>query len=55
MAEAVGVPLIEDDAAVRIGSAQALDLAGFAVTAVESAERALEHIKAGMRAVLTVS
>ena len=52
MLEGIRVLLIEDDAAVRIGSEQALQLAGFVVESFESAEGALVHIKPGMPAVV---
>ena len=44
MLDGIKVLLIEDDTAVRIGSVQALQLAGFAVESFESAERAVAHI-----------
>ena len=52
MRDGIRVLLIEDDAAVRIGSEQALQLAGFVVESFESAEGALAHISAGMPAVV---
>ena len=52
MLDGIKVLLIEDDTAVRIGSVQALQLAGFAVESFESAERAVAHIKPGMPAVV---
>jgi two-component system C4-dicarboxylate transport response regulator DctD len=52
MADGISVLLIEDDTAVRIGSVQALQLAGFTVESFESAERAVPHIRAGMPAVV---
>ena len=52
MPEAIKVLLIEDDTAVRIGSVQALQLAGLTVESFETAERALAHIKPGMPAVV---
>ncbi len=52
MLDGIKVLLIEDDTAVRIGSVQALQLAGFAVESFESAERAVAHIKPGMPAVI---
>jgi two-component system, NtrC family, C4-dicarboxylate transport response regulator DctD len=52
MPDAINVLLIEDDTAVRIGSEQALQLAGFPVESFESAERAVGHIKPGMPAVI---
>src|SRR5438876_1828932 len=52
MPEAIKVLLVEDDAAVRIGSEQALQLAGFPVESFESAERAVSCIKPGMRAIV---
>src|ERR1700704_3983571 len=52
MPDGITVLLIEDDTSVRIGSEQALQLAGFPVESFESAERALAHIKPGMPAVI---
>src|SRR4030088_1732555 len=52
MPDGIKVLLIEDDTAVRIGSEQALQLAGFPVESFESAERALVHIKPGMPTVI---
>ena len=52
MLDGIKVLLIEDDNAVRIGSVQALQLAGFAVESFESAERAVTHIKPGMPAII---
>src|SRR3954451_18995271 len=52
MTDAVTVLLVEDDAAVRIGSEQALQLAGFTVESFESAERMLPYIKPGMAALV---
>src|SRR5438046_6087250 len=52
MLDGIKVLLIEDDTAVRIGSVQALQLAGFTVESFESAERAVAHIKPGMPAVV---
>ena len=52
MLDGIKVLLIEDDTAVRIGSVQALQLAGFPVESFESAERAVAHIKPGMPAVV---
>ncbi|MYM24910.1 response regulator [Duganella sp. FT135W] len=46
------VLLIEDDAAVRAGSAQALDLAGFEVEAFASAEPVLARITPGFAGVV---
>ena len=51
-AELIAVLLVEDDAAVRIGSEQALQLAGFPVRSFESAERVVPHIKPGMPAIV---
>ncbi|GGC13169.1 sigma-54-dependent Fis family transcriptional regulator [Pseudoduganella buxea] len=48
----IDVILVEDDAAVREGSVQALDLAGFAVRGFDSAEPALALLHAHCRAVL---
>ena len=44
MPESLHVLYIEDDPAVRRGSRQALELAGVAVTAFETAEQALHHV-----------
>ena len=52
MPDPVKVLLVEDDAAVRIGSEQALKLAGFSVESFESAERAVPHIKPGIPAIV---
>src|SRR5205823_12535371 len=52
MPDAIKVLLVEDDAAVRIGSEQALQLAGFPVESFESAERVVSCIKPGMRAIV---
>ena len=52
MPDAIKVLLVEDDPAVRIGSEQALQLAGFPVESFESAERAFSCIKPGMRAIV---
>jgi two-component system, NtrC family, C4-dicarboxylate transport response regulator DctD len=52
MPDAIKVLLIEDDHAVRIGSEQALELAGFPVESFESAERVVPHIKPGMPAIV---
>jgi two-component system C4-dicarboxylate transport response regulator DctD len=52
MPDPIKVLLVEDDAAVRIGSEQALQLAGFAVESFETAERVLSCIKPGMRAIV---
>ena len=52
MLDGIKVLLIEDDTAVRIGSVQALQLAGFLVESFESAERAIAHIKPGMAAIV---
>jgi two-component system C4-dicarboxylate transport response regulator DctD len=46
------VLLIEDDATVRAGSAQALDLAGFAVEAFDAAEPALAQVGPGFAGVI---
>ncbi|HEU0199982.1 MAG TPA: sigma-54 dependent transcriptional regulator [Burkholderiaceae bacterium] len=46
------VLLVEDDATVRIGATQALQLAGFAVQSFARAEAARDAIKPGMPAVL---
>jgi len=46
------VLLVEDDAIVRIGAAQALELAGFTVQSFARAEPARDAIKPGIRAVL---
>jgi two-component system C4-dicarboxylate transport response regulator DctD len=52
MRDAIKVLLIEDDDAVRIGSEQALRLAGFDVESFASSERALAGIERGMPAVV---
>ena len=52
MPDAIKVLLIEDDPAVRIGSEQALELAGFPVESFESAERVVPNIKPGMPAIV---
>nr|WP_315246014.1 sigma-54 dependent transcriptional regulator [uncultured Albidiferax sp.] len=43
---------VEDDPAVRLGSTQALQLAGYRVRAVSSAEQTIPHIAPGFRGVL---
>ncbi|WP_372657419.1 sigma-54-dependent transcriptional regulator [Hydrogenophaga sp.] len=43
---------VEDDAAVRLGSTQALQLAGFRVRAVGTAEQSIPHIAPGFRGVV---
>ena len=43
---------VEDDPAVRIGSTQALQIAGFEVIAVGSAEKAIGHLVPGFRGIL---
>lgn len=48
----VKVLLVEDDEAVRIGAAQALELAGFAVEAFETAEKVRPQLKPGLPAIL---
>ena len=45
MLDGIKVLLIEDDTAVRIGSVQALELAGFPVESFESAERAVPQLR----------
>ncbi|MDB5998740.1 MAG: sigma-54-dependent Fis family transcriptional regulator [Rhizobacter sp.] len=52
MHESLTVLYVEDDAAVRRGSKQALELAGLAVEAFESAEQVLKHIELGAPVVL---
>jgi two-component system C4-dicarboxylate transport response regulator DctD len=52
MYDAMKVLLIEDDAAVRAGSAQALDLAGFRVEAFHAAEPALAQVTPGFAGVV---
>jgi two-component system C4-dicarboxylate transport response regulator DctD len=52
MSDAIRVLLIEDDDAVRIGSEQALRLAGFDVASFPSSERALPAIARGVPAVV---
>ncbi len=44
--------VVEDDPEVRLGIAQALQIAGLEVIALESAEQALQHLQRGMRAVV---
>ncbi|MGC3987566.1 MAG: sigma-54 dependent transcriptional regulator [Pseudorhodoferax sp.] len=48
----IRVVFVEDDEDVRAGSAQALELAGFAVQGYESVEAARPHVVAGMPAVV---
>src|SRR5882672_64014 len=48
----IRVLLIEDDPAVRVGSAQALQLAGFSVEAFADAEHARQRIAPGLPAVV---
>nr|WP_145545831.1 sigma-54 dependent transcriptional regulator [Variovorax boronicumulans] len=48
----IRVVFVEDDEDVRAGSAQALELAGFAVQSHESVEAARHHVVAGMPAVV---
>jgi len=48
----IRVVLIEDDEDVRIGNAQALELAGFGVDSFETAERAHLHLRSGLPAVV---
>ena len=50
--DAIKVLLIEDDVAVRIGSEQALQLAGFPVESFESAERVVTSIQPGISAIV---
>ena len=50
--DAIKVLLIEDDVAVRIGSEQALQLAGFPVESFESAERVVASIQPGISAIV---
>ena len=52
MYEAMKVLLVEDDATVRAGSAQALDLAGFQVEAFHAAEQALAKVTPGFAGVV---
>src|SRR5947199_8606192 len=52
MPEAIKVLLVEDDDAVRIGSEQALQLAGFAVESFETAENVGSRIKPSMPAIV---
>jgi two-component system C4-dicarboxylate transport response regulator DctD len=52
MVDGIKVMLIEDDTAVRIGSVQALELAGFTVEAFEAAEPAIAHVRPGLPAVI---
>jgi two-component system C4-dicarboxylate transport response regulator DctD len=50
--ETLKVLLVEDDAVVRAGSAQALDLAGFHVDAFDAAEPALAQVVPGFAGVI---
>lgn len=50
--ETLKVLLVEDDAVVRAGSAQALDLAGFTVDAFDAAEPALAQVVPGFAGVI---
>ncbi|MEK7945537.1 sigma-54 dependent transcriptional regulator [Pigmentiphaga sp. YJ18] len=52
MHEGLAVLFVEDDAAVRLGGKQALQLAGLEVKAFESAEQAIKHIVPGFPGVL---
>jgi two-component system, NtrC family, C4-dicarboxylate transport response regulator DctD len=52
MPDAIKVLLVEDDVAVRIGSEQALQLAGFPVESFGSAERVLASIMPGRPAIV---
>ena len=45
---AIRIIFVEDDADVRLGSTQALELAGFAVDAFATAEEAQSRIVAGV-------
>ena len=52
MYDTMKVLLVEDDAVVRAGSAQALDLAGFSVAAFDAAEPALAQVTPGFAGVI---
>jgi DNA-binding NtrC family response regulator len=52
MSEDPLILFVEDDPAVRLGSTQALQLAGYRVRAVGSAEQTIPHIAPGFRGVL---
>lgn len=52
MYDTMKVLLVEDDALVRAGSAQALDLAGFSVAAFDAAEPALAQVTPGFAGVI---
>jgi DNA-binding NtrC family response regulator len=52
MSEDPLILFVEDDPAVRLGSTQALQLAGYRVRAVSSAEQIIPHIAPGFRGVL---
>ena len=52
MPDVIKVLLIEDDVAVRIGSEQALQLAGFPVESFESAERVVASIQPEISAIV---
>lgn len=52
MYESLKVLLVEDDAIVRAGSVQALDLAGFQVDAFDAAEPALAQVRPGFAGVV---
>ena len=52
MSDGQTVFYVEDDPAVRMGTTQSLQIAGFEVQAFGSAEQALSHLAPGMRGVL---
>jgi two-component system C4-dicarboxylate transport response regulator DctD len=52
MSEELKVLLVEDDATVRVGSVQALELAGHAVTGFSSAEQALRLVTPGFAGIV---
>src|ERR1035437_5134720 len=51
-APAIQVIFVEDDADVRMGSTQALQLAGLTVDSFASVEEARSHVRAGVPAVV---
>lgn len=50
--QSLTVLYVEDDPAVRMGSLQALEIAGFEVRAFGSAEQVLPHLRPGVRGIL---
>jgi two-component system C4-dicarboxylate transport response regulator DctD len=52
MLNSLVVLYVEDDSAVRMGSTQALEIAGFEVRSFGSAEQAMAHIVPGFRGIL---